>query len=228
MDINMQLTPEIIASFLKENPGFFEDKPLLLEDIVIPHPHGGRAISLAERQQLQLREKNKLLESKLRELLQFGEENDTIGEKVHRFSLSLLAARTLESLLPTITLGLREDFSVPHVALRIWAPPAQITDQTEFADVSADLKSFAEDLVRPYCEAHAPFETASWFGESALLLKSFAVVALRSEHAFGLLVMASEDAQRFYPEMGTLYLKRIGELVTVALMPFVSQAPDVA
>jgi hypothetical protein len=46
------------------------------------------------------------------------------------------------------------------------------------------------------------------------------MVALRGENAFGLLVMASEDAQRFYPEMGTLYLKRIGELVSVALLRY--------
>jgi hypothetical protein len=224
----MNLSAEAIVEFLQEHPDFFEDKPGLLEQIAIPHPHGGRAISLAERQQLQLREKNKLLESKLRELLQFGEENDAIGEKVHRFSLSLLTARTLESLLPTVTLSLRDDFAVPHVALRIWAKPAQAADQVEFSDVSADLKAFAETLVRPYCDAQPPFEVASWFGDAAALLKSFAVVSLHSEHAFGLLVLASEDAQRFYPEMGTLYLKRIGELVTVALMPYIDEGPDAA
>jgi uncharacterized protein YigA (DUF484 family) len=36
-----------------------------------------------------------------------------------------------------------------------------------------------------------------------------------------LLAMASEDAQRFYPEMGTLYLKRIGELMSVALLRYI-------
>ncbi len=224
----MNLNAEAVAEFLKEHPAFFEDKPGLLEEIVIPHPHGGRAISLAERQHLQLREKNKLLESKLRELLQFGEENDAIGEKVHRFSLALLSARTLESLLPTITLSLREDFAVPHVALRIWAMPAQPADQAEFGVVSSELKTFGEALVRPFCDNHAPFESASWFGDAAPLLKSFAVVALRSENVFGLLVLASEEAQRFYPEMGTLYLKRIGELATVALMPYIAEGKDAA
>lgn len=224
----MNLNAEAVTAFLQEHPEFFEDKPGLLEAIVIPHPHGGRAISLAERQQLQLREKNKLLEDKLRELLQFGEENDAIGEKVHRFSLALLSARTLESLLPTITLSLRDDFSVPHVALRVWATPAQTADQPEFADVGAELKTLADGLVRPYCATQAPFEVASWFGEAASLLQSFAIVALRAENTFGLLVMASEDARRFYPEMGTLYLKRIGELVSVALMPYISEDKEAA
>jgi len=33
----------------------------------------------------------------------------------------------------------------------------------------------------------------------------------------GVLVVASEDAQRFYPQMGTLYLQRLGELLAAAL-----------
>jgi uncharacterized protein YigA (DUF484 family) len=42
-------------------------------------------------------------------------------------------------------------------------------------------------------------------------------VRLTAGDAAGLLVLASEDAQRFYPEMGTLYLKRIGELLSATL-----------
>ena len=51
----------------------------------------------------------------------------------------------------------------------------------------------------------------------AVIWKSFAMVALRTTHTFGMLVLASEDAGRFYQGMGTLYLKRLGELVSVAL-----------
>jgi uncharacterized protein len=37
-------------------------------------------------------------------------------------------------------------------------------------------------------------------------------VPLGQTAAFGLLALGSEDAKRFYPDMGTLYLRRIGEL----------------
>ena len=60
-------------------------------------------------------------------------------------------------------------------------------------------------------------DTAEWFGEAAAHLRSFAYVALKQERAFGLLALASEDAQRFYPEMGTLYLKRLGDMTAAAL-----------
>jgi hypothetical protein len=42
-------------------------------------------------------------------------------------------------------------------------------------------------------------------------------VPLGQTRAVGLLALGSEDAQRFYAEMGTLYLRRIGELTAAAL-----------
>ena len=84
-----------IARYLRTHPQFFDQHPELLEAIAVPHPYGGRAIPLAERQTVALREKLKLLEGRLAELLQFGEENDAISEKVHRLSVALAGAQRL-------------------------------------------------------------------------------------------------------------------------------------
>jgi hypothetical protein len=35
---------------------------------------------------------------------------------------------------------------------------------------------------------------------------------------FGLLVLASEEVQRFYPDMGVLYLQRIGDMASATLL----------
>jgi uncharacterized protein YigA (DUF484 family) len=43
---------------------------------------------------------------------------------------------------------------------------------------------------------------------------------MRTDRVFGLLALASEDPQRFYPGMGTLYLKRLGELISTSLVRF--------
>src|SRR5436305_14883977 len=97
-----------LARFLRANPQFFEQNPDLLENIQVPHPYGGRAIPLAERQTLALREKAKLLEGKLSELLQFGEENDAISEKVHRLSVALVGALDFPALARSLYLHLRD------------------------------------------------------------------------------------------------------------------------
>jgi hypothetical protein len=210
------MTPEAVASYLKQHPEFFEEHADFLATIFIPHPHGGRAISISERQILTLREKGKQLEGKLRELIEFGEDNDAIGEKLHRLTLALVAARDAETVMEALYFNLREDFAVPHTVLRLWKEGAH-PQRVEFDAVSTEAREFAESLANPYCSAHAMVDTGEWFGEDAAHLRSFAYVALKSGQTFGLLAMASEDAQRFYPEMGTLYLKRLGELTAVAL-----------
>ncbi|PHV12366.1 DUF484 family protein [Chitinimonas sp. BJB300] len=206
-----------VATWLKANPNFFEEYADLVAEIFIPHPHGGRAIPIAERQILTLREKNKLIENKLAELLQFGEENDQIGDKVHQLSMALLQARDLSGVLATLNYHLQEHFRVPHVAVRLWGSEVDET-LSEFAQVSHEVQQLAHSLGMPYCGPYVTDEVSAWLGESSARLKSFAQVALKTDDApFGLLVLACEDAQRFYPEMGTLYLARIGELASAAL-----------
>jgi uncharacterized protein YigA (DUF484 family) len=187
----------------------------MLSQISIPHPQGGRAIPIVERQVLTLRDKNRVLESKLAELIQFGEENDALAEKVHRLCVALLHASDIASLVAALNLNLHEDFLIPHSTLRLWCEPAQ--QLPEFAAVNAESRSFTESLPRPYCGPAQGIPVADWFGEAAPHLRSLAAIPLRDDASLGLLVMASEDPQRFYPEMGTLYLERIADILSAAV-----------
>ncbi len=212
-----------VAQFLRADPLFFERNIRLLDEIVLPGQHGAAAVSLVERQQIALREKMRALEAKLAELVQFGEENDVISERVHRLSVALLKAADFDGLVAAVAGNLLEDFQVPHVALRLWGQPVTAADavKAEFAPVEPELRSWAEGLLIPYCGHRPGLDVGSWFGETNSPLKSFALISLRAGsgagEAIGLLAIASEDERRFYPEMGTLYLKRIGELVSAAL-----------
>ena len=209
---------EDVAEYLKTNPGFFEQYADLLAQIYVPHPHGGRAVSLAERQMLTLREKNRQTESKLAELIAFGEENDAISEKVHRLAVGLIAVETFPAVVNLLNFHLRDDFAVPHVALRLWKHPVGVNALPEFVAIAGELQVFADTLAHPYCGSTSGFGTAAWFGEKAAHMRSQALIALcDGGTTIGLLALGSEDAQRFYTEMGTLYLERIGEMVSAAL-----------
>ncbi|MGB7541341.1 MAG: DUF484 family protein [Burkholderiales bacterium] len=213
-----------VARYLRENPVFFEQYADMLSEIYIPHPHGGRAIPLSDRQVLTLREKSKALESRLAELLQIGEENDAIGEKMHRLCLALLPVADLQSLLTVLYYNLREDFAVPHVAIRVWRRPHDIsqdvTEPAEFRPVSEEAKRYAAALAQPFCGPSGMPEAAAWFGEGASHVRSVAHMALKDNECFGMLALGSVDVLRFYPDMGTLYLKRLGDLVSAALLRF--------
>ncbi len=207
-----------VAQYLQDNPQFFEEHADLMSRLVIPHPHGGRTISITERQMVTLRDKNRQLEGKMSELLQFGEENDCISEKMHRLGVAMIAAASFQSVLHTLNFHLRDDFAIPHVALRLWDRPAHVEELPEFAEVSDELQNFAETLTQPYCGTTAGFETSSWFGEVSKHIRSQALIALRNGGGtIGMVALGSEDAQRFYSGMGTLYLERLGEMASAAL-----------
>ena len=202
---------EEVAQYLQDNPQFFEEHVETLVQINLPHPHGGRTISLSERQLLALREKNKELEKKLREMIVFAQENEALQHKVHEFVVALFAARDLVTVQEMIPHLLRDIFSIPHTVLRLWQtnPP------------SAEVLAFADAQAQPVCLHHAAHDTASWFGEQAAQLHSYAYLTLHSgSETIGLLVLASEDKQRFYPGMGTVFLQRIAEAVASALHPY--------
>jgi uncharacterized protein YigA (DUF484 family) len=225
----MALNADQVAEFLRQNPGFFENHVDILMNLQVPHPHGGRAVSISERQLIAVREKAKLLEDKLRELIQFGEENDALGEKVQRLACRLMDAPSLDATLDTLYLDFLDHFAVPHVAVRLWSVAEENPDTKEFAPVAAEMREFVERMTAPYCGHHAVYESQSWFGEAAPHVKSFALVQLRNEGVpFGVVALASEDPKRFYPEMGTLYLARIGDLVSHALWRFVTPVRETA
>ena len=208
-----------VARYLREHPDFLSEHGELFSQLTVPHPdHGGQAISLAERQLHALRNKIRQLEAKLAELIRFGEENDEISDKVHRLSVELLAADDYGAVIHALFSSLQEDFAIPHVALRIWNS-VLARDEAEFAPVSEGVRLYAGNLRHPYCGAPNNLEITAWFGELAPHIRSVALMPLRRQaQVIGLLALGSEEAERFYPEMGTLYLGRIGDLAGAALL----------
>ncbi|MBU0753007.1 MAG: DUF484 family protein [Gammaproteobacteria bacterium] len=204
-----------VAQYLKSHPEFFEQYAELLSQIHIPSPHGDKAISITERQMVMLRDKAKQLEIKMAELIRFGEENDAIGDKVHELGVALTAAADLPAALRALYAHLGGAFAVPHVVVRLWSGSGS---GTEFVPTADSIRAAAAALKHPYCGPSAGQETADWFGERGGHVRSLAQVPLRrGDETFGVLVLASEEAHRFYPEMGTLYLDRIGQMAAAAL-----------
>lgn len=222
------ITSDQIAEFLRANPSFFEHHPEILLNLQVPHPHGGRTVSISERQLVATREKVKFLESKLAELIQYGEENDQLSEKVHWLAMRLIACDSVETLIDTLYLELLDHFNVPHVAVRFWRVERPEHAGPEFTELSPELKQFVDAMSTPYCGHHPVYETHLWFGEHAPHLKSYSMVPLKWQQSFGVLLMASENSERFYPEMGTLYLRRISDLFSACIARHLKLAPDAA
>ncbi|MBM3117242.1 DUF484 family protein [Jeongeupia naejangsanensis] len=214
------MQPHEIVAWLQANPAFFDDFADEIAQIYVPHHHHGQAVSLAERQLVTLRERTRKLESRMGALLQFGEENDVTSERLHRLTLSLLRATSVGEMLASLRASLAGEFGLANVALRLWGLDADGADAglPELAPAGEAAQRLAEQLVSPYCGAHLSDDLRAWFGERGAELASFGLFALRiADRPVGLMVLASDDAERFYPDMGTLYLNRLAELVAAAL-----------
>jgi len=130
---------------------------------------------------------------------------------VHRLSIALAGARDFPALARSLYFHLREDFAVPHVVLRVWGKAVPV-DFEESEEVDAKQREQAATMGAPQCGPAQGNSFTAWFREAADHIRSLALVPLGQTTVIGLLALGSEDAKRFYPEMGTLYLRRIGEL----------------
>lgn len=219
------ITEEDIAQFLTNTPGFFERHAEVLASVQITSPHGARAVSLQERQAELLREKIKGLEQRVMEMVRNSSDNATIANKVHQWTGALLQVKDPFDLPQAVVDGLRGLFDVPQAAVRVWDVAGPYIDADFTQGASDDARAFASSLTMPFCGPNLGFEPAGWLaqepGEPA---QSLALLPLRSgaidsaTPAFGLLVLGSQDPQRFDATMGTEFLSRMAELASAALI----------
>jgi uncharacterized protein len=216
------ITEDDIANYLANTPDFFARHAELLASVQLTSPHGNRAVSLQERQAEMLREKIKMLESRIMEMVRNGNENMIIADRLQRWARQLLLVRADSALPAAIAAEIRSQFMVPQVAIKVWGVDGRFADEPFAEGVSEDARTFATSLTQPYCGVNSGFEAVGWLEDPSMAM-SLALIPLRdgevtgTSPAFGMLVLASPDPQRFASGMGTDFLERIAELASAAL-----------
>lgn len=227
-------SPEAIAGFLIKNPDFLIHHPALLAKLELPQEEPSGVISLAQRQTQVLRDRIRLLESRVTEMMHVGEENDAIVRKMTAWVREALLASDPVERLAVLTEGLAKGFSVPIVALALWGRmsglriPGRLTPSSVvFCDDHDEVAALAGALIRPLClPAHA-YQARLALGlveGDATDSGSVAMIPLRagaSPESFGILVLASADPGRFSQDHGVELLASLAELASAALLGLV-------
>jgi len=220
--LNNPITEDDIANYLANTPDFFLRHSELLAAVQLTSPHSNRAVSLQERQAEMLREKIKLLEVRIMEMIRHGNDNVLLSDKILRWARGLLLVPQAQTLPGLIAQDIKDQFAVPQVSVRLWGLASEYADADFVQGVTDEAKLFASSLTEPFCGLNTGFEVAAWLGKPEAA-SSVALIPLRSGEAgstapaFGMLVLASMDAQRFHSGMGTDFLARIGEVASAAL-----------
>jgi uncharacterized protein YigA (DUF484 family) len=219
------ISGDTVAQYLRDNPSFFDVHAELLASVTVPHPHGGRAVSLVERQVLVLRDRHAVLERKLHELIENGRTNDAIADRMHRLTRRLLRARDAAGVLAGLETSLREDFGASRWVLLAIDPTLASLGNVRSGHVrvvprgSPELKIFETffESGRPRSGQIRDTQRDYLFGGEGSQVGSTVLIPLGDRAGLGILAIASNDTERYLPTMSTDFLVRIGEIVTEAV-----------
>ena len=220
--LNNPITEDDIANYLANTPDFFLRHAELLAAVQFTSPHSHRAVSLQERQAEMLREKIKLLEMRIMEMIRNGNDNVLLSDKILRWARTLFLTTDMAAMPAQMVQEIKTQFAVPQVGVRVWGVASAYASLPFAQGVSDDAQVFASSLMEPFCGLNTGFEAVGWLEEPASVT-SLALIPLRNGSAgvntpaFGMLVLASGDAQRFSSGMATDFLSRIGDLASAAL-----------
>lgn len=227
--VEEELAEHRVAQYLREHPEFFVRNPEVALQLQVPHECGS-AVSLVEYQISVLRDHNRQLKRKLKDLVQTGRDNDRLSERVLGLTRALLGADSLVATLSTVQQALAREFHAEFLALRVFGAGA---DAGEF---NACLMSRDDPALEPFhsfYQANRPLcgrlkreQLEFLFGNQADALGSAALVGLGDHARFGLLAVGSRDENHFHPAMGTLYLGRMGLLIGDALGRYLPEPVD--
>jgi uncharacterized protein YigA (DUF484 family) len=223
------LTDDVVDEYLQRYPDFFERHSALLGKLRLPHTRtSGQTVSLIERQVDVLRERNQLLERKLKDLVDVARLNEQLTDKIHRCARRLIRAASLAETITAIEASLREDFETRHAVLVLFKPEAEELKALEgrflrlMPREHADLKMFETFLTaaKPRCGQVRDAQRDYLFGAGNIEIGSVALAPLGQAASLGFLAIGSSNAERFDPTMSTDFLSRIGEHLREAITRF--------
>lgn len=225
---------QAVVDYLTRHPDFFVKHGVLLGELNLPHETGA-ATSLIERQVAVLRHHNRQYRDQLQELIRIAQDNDKLIGRLQQLTLALLDTDDLARIIDLLRRSLRADFQAEAAVLHLMALPAGALTTSENDDF---LRLAAHDAAeappaeigriierrQPVCGKFSDETLEYLFGEQAAPVASAALLPLDlgSTETSGLLAIGSHDLRRFHAEMGTAYLRHMGELIGRKLRPHLS------
>jgi uncharacterized protein len=213
-----KLSAHEVAAWLRRHPQFLKQFPDLALSLVVPRDDGPAA-SLASYQLEVLRDKNRELSRRLQELFGNAQENERLAVRTHQLGLALMRQGTAADTLRAMAASLAEDFNGDLVRIVLFERVEGLDDVDWLQVIDADdtrLASFRDALAdgEPICGRLHPDKHALLYGIRGEEVQSSALLPLSG---VGLVTVGSHDPNRFFPGMGTLFLRMMGEALAVAL-----------
>ncbi len=207
-----------VATWLRRHPRFLQQFPDLAESLVVPR-ETGTAASLASYQLEVLRDKNRELARRLQELSVNAVDNERLSVRTHQLTLGLMRQDNAPDTVRALAASLAEDFDGDLVRMVLFEAVDGLAEADWLQVIARDdarLQPFRDCLEsgEPLCGRLQPQKHALLYGDQASAVQSSALLPMPG---LGLAAVGSHDPNRFFPGMGTLFLRMMGESLATAL-----------
>ena len=215
-----RLSAHEVAVWLRRHPKFLAQFPDLTLSLIVPR-EDGPAASLASYQLEVLRDKNRELNRRLAELFANAQENERLTVRTHQLGLCLMRAGSAADTVLAMVASLGEDFQGDAVRVVLFDAPAGLSAEwLQVIPVRDKRMAPFKDCItsnEPLCGRLNPDKMELLFGDDHSQAQSVALIPVAG---VGLLAVGSRDGNRFFPGMGTLFLRLMGESFAAALARF--------
>jgi uncharacterized protein YigA (DUF484 family) len=236
----------LIRSFFLKNKNFFKKNPDLLNKLNFPHTDIGSNHSLLERQNLKLKKKIKDYERKFSMLIDVADSNEKIYSNLIQW-LMLSLKPQINSTNPKLFLKLLADnFAVKLASVLVLENNSENLE--EFSEFVLNNNHPLEPKVKSQSKINflqvSSLEAKKWlnffeikddnfrlkksdseltkFSDISINFGSMAIVPLtnseRNHSLLGVLIMVSEETQKFQEGQGVLFLKSIAQILSSILI----------
>lgn len=198
------LNDSAIEAYLLEHPEFFKDKAELLTQLSLPHGGHG-AVSLVERQQAALRDRNVELRHQLSDLTRIAEDNDKRFHLTSALVQDLIKADSKDAIKQSFERHIKDGFGNAYAGLR-WF------DSSEALDAAKATLGSLINIGKPFAGALREAEMRFLFGPAAIA-GSACIVTLGDKTPEGLVALGSKSASDFGSDTGTLFIEHVASVI---------------
>ena len=202
------ISPESVAAYLKQNPGFLNDRPELLTTLIPPEQnHGGGILDMQKFMLERLQGELTRFGSREQALLAVAESNADVQRCVFAAIKALLDAKSFEDLIKIILKKMPKMFDISAAALCIEAGdhvPVGATENGIIVVEPGALDSLIESEHSVALKSNIEGDKAI-FGSRATKVRSAALLRLDlgSKVPNGLLALGAKSPTGFDPRQGT-------------------------
>lgn len=209
-----ELSSQEVAHYLQQHPDFFAQHPELLNALVIPHSHKG-SVSLVEMQSEQLRKKVRHLTKKLNQLFSVARQNEKLFRVYSQLNVRLLGCTQLAEIEQILEEVMVDELGLASVVIKLYHGAHALPELQQRLIIE---KRFPSGVF--FFGRLSQHERQLMFGD--LTAESVALMQLGNDTPLGILAVGSNDAGHFTPDMDTLLIKQLREVLNLVLPPILN------